>query len=381
MYNLNNLGKKIADARKAHGLTQEQLAKELSVTAQAVSKWELGVGYPDISIIPHIAQVLNIPIDRLFGYCDGFEECYQGLPFVTSYRGVACYSDKEVRSIGSDGIVFFTDNSAANLQGRTADNYGKGEIRFLSKEARATGGRAVPGDIERTFASVDGFLIELYSTDVIRFVQRADDTTVITAKGSSDFIDSLSISSSGRRVIIKQDRRTPGEEQESGVIEIHTRGGHQTLTMDLYRQTECEVGCDFREVGLKVMGWADISCRETGWLGLAVMRGDCNFTCTGADKADIWLHNNASVEIGKVRGNMHLEARGENSVTVGEGNIQNLYALLRGTGSLCADGLRVGRAEIHANGEFDITLGAILKSSFEAMRGNVNYTVLSRGEG
>ena len=40
MIDTNSLGKKIADARHAKGITQRELAKAVGVTAQAVSKWE-----------------------------------------------------------------------------------------------------------------------------------------------------------------------------------------------------------------------------------------------------------------------------------------------------------------------------------------------------
>ncbi|HOJ11067.1 MAG TPA: helix-turn-helix transcriptional regulator, partial [Clostridiales bacterium] len=40
MYNVNNLGKRIASYRKFMGITQEELADRLNITAQAVSKWE-----------------------------------------------------------------------------------------------------------------------------------------------------------------------------------------------------------------------------------------------------------------------------------------------------------------------------------------------------
>jgi transcriptional regulator with XRE-family HTH domain len=53
--------------RVNNGLTQEQLAKKLFVTKQAISKWETGKGYPDASTLPSIAEVLDISIDQLMG--------------------------------------------------------------------------------------------------------------------------------------------------------------------------------------------------------------------------------------------------------------------------------------------------------------------------
>ena len=61
------LGKRIAANRKSLGLTQEQLAEKLGVTAQAVSKWENDQSCPDISILPRLAQVFGISTDALLG--------------------------------------------------------------------------------------------------------------------------------------------------------------------------------------------------------------------------------------------------------------------------------------------------------------------------
>ncbi|MGN0402864.1 MAG: helix-turn-helix transcriptional regulator [Acetatifactor sp.] len=59
--------KKIKELRKRDGRKQEGLANALGVTAQAVSRWEAG-GYPDMSMIPAIANYFHITIDELFGY-------------------------------------------------------------------------------------------------------------------------------------------------------------------------------------------------------------------------------------------------------------------------------------------------------------------------
>ena len=59
MINTNNLGKRIASARKCAGLTQNDLALKVGVTAQAVSKWERGECYPDITLLPRLAKILS----------------------------------------------------------------------------------------------------------------------------------------------------------------------------------------------------------------------------------------------------------------------------------------------------------------------------------
>jgi flagellar biosynthesis component FlhA len=62
---LKNFGDKLANARKEKGYTQEELAKRLGVTPQAVSKWERGLGYPDLELLYFICEVLECSADNL----------------------------------------------------------------------------------------------------------------------------------------------------------------------------------------------------------------------------------------------------------------------------------------------------------------------------
>lgn len=55
----------IKELRLTYKMTQEELAFRLGVSPQAVSRWENGVTYPDISLISSIAQVFNVTTDRL----------------------------------------------------------------------------------------------------------------------------------------------------------------------------------------------------------------------------------------------------------------------------------------------------------------------------
>lgn len=60
------IGKNIAEFRRAKGVKQDELARFVGVTAQAVSKWENG-GVPDTELLPKIAEFFNVSIDELFG--------------------------------------------------------------------------------------------------------------------------------------------------------------------------------------------------------------------------------------------------------------------------------------------------------------------------
>lgn len=62
------IGQKIRALREQSGMTQKDLAKMLSISAQAISKWENGVNYPDISVLPQIADGFGISMDELFDY-------------------------------------------------------------------------------------------------------------------------------------------------------------------------------------------------------------------------------------------------------------------------------------------------------------------------
>lgn len=67
-----SLGSKLADARRAKNLTQEQLAERLDVTRQAVSRWESDAAYPETDKIVRMAQILEVSCDYLLQ--DGVDE-------------------------------------------------------------------------------------------------------------------------------------------------------------------------------------------------------------------------------------------------------------------------------------------------------------------
>lgn len=61
-----HIGTTIRQLRMLKGLTQEDLAAGLHVSAQSVSKWETGLSNPDISYVPELARLLQVSIQELF---------------------------------------------------------------------------------------------------------------------------------------------------------------------------------------------------------------------------------------------------------------------------------------------------------------------------
>lgn len=65
-----NIGRKIKDFRLVKGITQETLAQELGVTAQAVSRWENNAAMPDIALLPALSIYFGVRIDDFFELSD-----------------------------------------------------------------------------------------------------------------------------------------------------------------------------------------------------------------------------------------------------------------------------------------------------------------------
>lgn len=60
-------GNRISSLRKQNNLTQKELAEKLYVTDKAISKWERGKNYPDLALLPVIANVLGTSVADLLG--------------------------------------------------------------------------------------------------------------------------------------------------------------------------------------------------------------------------------------------------------------------------------------------------------------------------
>ena len=89
--NMQKMGKYLVKLRKGKGWTQQQLAEQLSVSPQAVSKWECGETVPDIDILNKISMIYAVPIDSIIKVQDSgnfvFEFGIGILPYMDMSKG------------------------------------------------------------------------------------------------------------------------------------------------------------------------------------------------------------------------------------------------------------------------------------------------------
>lgn len=63
--NIKQTGSFIAELRKQKNMTQKELADKLNVTDKAVSKWEREFGYPEVTTIPILAELLGVSASEI----------------------------------------------------------------------------------------------------------------------------------------------------------------------------------------------------------------------------------------------------------------------------------------------------------------------------
>ncbi|MEE1304008.1 MAG: helix-turn-helix transcriptional regulator [Agathobacter sp.] len=154
------IGERIQEYRKACGLNQEEFAKQIGVSRQAVSKWERDKAYPDLDRIVSICEILNISIDELvYGKVEKEENeenenhridsklhlknirgknCRLGLYIISAILALACVFCMVVFS------VLLTQNEWTSHQGnyekarveKVYGQYTKAEVGYFAEDSR-----------------------------------------------------------------------------------------------------------------------------------------------------------------------------------------------------------------------------------------------------
>ena len=161
------IGQKIKAKRRERELTQEELANILGVTKAAVSKWENGESYPDITMLPQIAQLFRITMDDLFDYAltnkplTIVTEYHFGLSLDDFDESILNYGVAKECSIHKKGSVGYKRVCAEN--GITEKEW-EVRIHFVSTEEK------IPHILQKHIKSgvlVDGYSVRIADGKII----------------------------------------------------------------------------------------------------------------------------------------------------------------------------------------------------------------------
>lgn len=104
------IGENIKIIRKYKDITQEQLAEMLGVSCQSVSRWELGVCYPDMELLPALAEIFEVTIDKLLGV-DNIVEKKEVDEYLNRFQiAISKGEIEECISIAREGVSKYPNN-------------------------------------------------------------------------------------------------------------------------------------------------------------------------------------------------------------------------------------------------------------------------------
>jgi DNA-binding XRE family transcriptional regulator len=405
-YQAESIGRIIAAKRKENGLTQEGLANLLQITPQAVSKWENGVGLPDVTLIPRIAAALQISVNELFGEPDRMKKAqlpmeYQGLAFVATNGQVAVYSSKSVES-KDETQVTFSDGSTADLKTQCVVNMGPGEVRILEIGHLVT--EFVEEGWERdtvtmTFAEIHSLnLINSAACDM-EAVYWEGSETVVEAEGSKRFLSRLSVTERDGELILEAkspSNNNGGERGSKILVKCPFRGGEKG-TFRISGCGQIKAPISFQHVVLAISGSGTINIADTqtceiGISGsgdvamedaresLSVRISGCgNVACTDVRNLDVRIAGCGDVSPMQLFGDVNISISGSGDVCCSGGQVDNLKVNVNGSGDLAAEWLTVENAELNLQGSGSVTLGRIKGKSVERLSKDAKLTVKQRG--
>lgn len=407
MAGIENFGTIVLEARRKAGMTQEAFANRLGITPQAVSKWENGLGYPDVTLFPEIAEVLGIPIGRLFGIGaddDGasvFPPKKDGLNYIFSHNSRACYSSKTPERIDSEKhIAYFTDGSYAELSRASAVNLGDGEIRFYEEEEKEDVYDMGNTEICREFSDFSSVSAKLSMPCEFRIKCSQDGHGRIEARGSSRFISHLNTEQNGDTLEISFKQSLFNNESRSrNTLNVYLpceRGSVFKISVSGSANCKLEPDCGILEIS--VAGSSDVTasdcnrmdCRIAGSgavkVGSVAFGTNISISGSGDIEADslcaplIKIAGSGSVRAHRVEGaEMNISISGSGDVECG-GEIDTLKLKVNGSGAMNAPALTAGEAHIAVAGGGDIVIGRIKRASYETLGKNTTLKVLARGD-
>ena len=396
MYNVYGVGKRIAACRKMLGLTQEELAVKLNITAQAVSKWENELSFPEITILPFLANTLNTTIEKLFGneeaignaaikehYAPRFPDSKGGnLKLVHTLGGVACYSEKEV-DVTNEDTVCFKDGSSANLRQLKVVNKGVGEICFdFIDEALMYSPNIDMNktEISESYPNIDS--VEIVASDAnYKVVRSGDSQTYIKATGSPVFIAGLTHARLDGMLSVKcghENNRGGGSGGKNNVIISLGCDTGKIIRSNVNGNGDITVDVPFESGHASINGSGEITL--TGVNSFEGKINGCgNINCGKIGNSQISINGSGDIDIREAFGFFKSKINGSGDISLGMGKLDLFEAAIGGSGSISASGISTKKANVSIEGSGDMTIGWVIEESIEKHSRSSSIKVLRRG--
>ena len=135
--NQEKIGKYIYELRIKNNLTQKDLADKLSITSQAVSKWENGRGIPDIEQLNKLSEIFNVDIKEIINGEDNKKEPKKNKKSIYISK-IECSEEEKKEYLDVECILYEKNNSIEKIiyeEGKilSYDNYDKSNAKSINE--------------------------------------------------------------------------------------------------------------------------------------------------------------------------------------------------------------------------------------------------------
>ena len=433
MFNLDEMGLRIARRRKELGLTQDQLAKQLDLSPQAISKWETGAGMPDIASLPYLAKALDMSIDALFGQDTSNKDLEQeglsqtepiqksftnsildledisqtDLDFIYQYEDKVLLSDLTPEKT-QGAVVSFEDGSQANLLTGSVLNMGNGQIIISNLEHYIESQQYIPNvgpivedtvppetlneELGPYLKDVRSLDLELrHNTDVrIVPVEKAEDIGVFFDEPKHQeayFIhiegNCLTISDQSREKVYSNSffgrafnwSKYPVEDERA--IEIRLLEESERLSVHSVGASDIHCQVAFEEAQFQVSGVGDLK---------ALKLSNVNYHNSGAGDIDIGTVHNfkyegsgaSDVHLKTVTGDVSIRTSGAGDIKIERGDLEHFVINTSGVGDIQAEGVTTHELDCSLSGHTNVIIGRVLGASREKVSMLSSLRILER---
>ncbi len=431
MFNLDEMGLRIARRRKELGLTQDQLAKQLDLSPQAISKWETGAGMPDIASLPYLAKALDMSIDALFGQDRSDKNLEQedlaqnkqtqqsftnpildlediaqtDLDFIYQYEDKVLLSDLMPEKT-QGAVVSFEDGSQANLLTGSVLNMGNGHIIISNLEHYIESQQYIPNVgpiVEETAPSetlneelgpylkdVRSLNLELrHNTDVrIVPVENAEDIGVFFPDPNDQ--EAFFIHIEGNCLTIRDQSRDQafpnsflrqafnwGKSQGERAIEIRLLAESERLSVHSVGASDIHCQVAFEEAQIQVSGVGNLEASKLS---------NVSYHNSGVGDIDIGTVHNfkyegsgaSDVHLKMVTGDVSIRTSGAGDIKIERGNLEHFVINTSGVGDIQAEGVTTNELDCSLSGHGNVIIGRVLGASREKVSMLSSLRILER---